>query len=172
MQSIEFTLDAAGEEWVRRDWHFLADAGISSHAKHTRKGVLPHMSATVGHDIPPPVQQLALEVLPQLLPLNVGVGGILLFGDGPYVLARPIQAPPRLLTVMGEFLRQAHQLYEPIRTEWVPHITLARKIRPAALPTLRHVVQPAREITLTFTGFRYCNPDSDLYQQLYPMTTY
>lgn len=171
MQSLEFTLDAAGEEWVRRDWRLLADAGISSHAKRTRGCVLPHMSATVGHDIPLSVRELALEVLPQLLPLKVGVGGILLFGDGPYVLARPIQAPPHLLTVMGDFLRQAHKLYDPIRTEWVPHITLARKIRPAALPTLRDVVQPARETTLTFTGFRYCNPDHDLYQQLYPNTT-
>lgn len=156
MHAIEFTFDEDGEAWFRRDWEAVLELGLPSHARRTHSWNAPHLSIIVGPHLPPKISELAVEHLGALIGHEISFGGVLLFGDGPYVLTRPVQCSPQFLTVTGAFLAEALQHCEPLRDVLVPHVTLARRVKANRLAEVDAVLQPARGVTATLTGLRYC----------------
>lgn len=156
MHAIEFTFDEVGDAWFRRDWDALLELGLASPGRRTHAWNAPHLSLIVGPYLPPVVSDLAVEHLAELIGHEISFGGVLLFGDGPYVVTRPVQCSPQFLTVTGRFLEAALGECEPLRDVLVPHVTLARRVKANRLLEVDSVLQPARGVTATLTGLRYC----------------
>ena len=132
--SLELLLDPATEALIRAEWQALADAKLSSLAAHTSPSNRPHITLLVRPSLP----EVSLAEVRNFLPLPLTLGALLLFGEGDRrVLARSIVPSVQLL----ELHRALHDLVEPGEDaphtqsdEWVPHITLARRMRVDALP--------------------------------------
>ncbi|MEF2978001.1 2'-5' RNA ligase family protein [Subtercola sp. YIM 133946] len=156
--SLELLLDEQTEERVRAEWRALAEAGLSSMAAHPSPSNRPHITLLVRPSLPP----LAVAVVARAvaLPMDVALGAPLLFGCGERrVLARSVVATAELL----ELHRALHDIVGPgddaAHTrpgEWMPHVTLARRIRldalPQALRALDALVPPDRPAATTTPG--------------------
>ncbi|GAA1424104.1 hypothetical protein [Agrococcus citreus] len=131
--SIELLLDEQAEARVRADWDALAAAGMSSMAAHTSASNRPHVTLLARPTAVP--QPLRVEAA---LPLPLVLGPPLLLGEGERrVLARSIVPSAALLALQAAVLDATGEgdeaaLFAPGR--WMPHVTLARRIRLVDLP--------------------------------------
>lgn len=131
--SIELLLDPDTEAAVRREWDALAAAGLSSLAAHTAPSNRPHVTLLVRTALAP----FDHGRLVAQLPIPVTLGAPLLFGAGDRrILVRSIVPSQRLLALHAEL----HAIVSPgddtahtVPGEWMPHITLARRVRVADL---------------------------------------
>ncbi|MDN3494775.1 2'-5' RNA ligase family protein [Planococcus sp. APC 4015] len=131
--SIELILDDASDELVRADWRRLADAGHSSLAAHTAASNRPHITVLVR----PALASLAFTEAVAMLPLRVSLGEPIVFAHGDRgVLARPVTPTDGLLALH----RAVHEAAGPgedephtSSEEWMPHVTLARRLRLTSL---------------------------------------
>lgn len=168
--SLELVFNAHLEERIRAEWQALADAGLSSLAGHTAPSNRPHITLLVR----PTVPLLARDELDALvpLPLPVTLGAPLLFGSGDRrVLARAVVPTVPLLelhTALHAFVNAradadteddaGHEDSPFTRPgEWMPHVTLSRRLRVDTLPQALRVLNavdrqahhaPAQAITL------------------------
>jgi 2'-5' RNA ligase len=144
--SLELLLDAGLEGRIRAEWQALAGAGFSSLAAHTSPSNRPHITCVVRPSIP----QLSGAELDAVvsLPLDLEIGDPVLFGEGDRrVLARSVAPTPQLLdfhaalhTLVGDGAPDAPHTRPG---EWVPHITLARRIRVADIPEALRLIENA-----------------------------
>jgi 2'-5' RNA ligase len=142
--SIELLLDAETEELLRADWARLAAAGFSSMAAHTSPSNRPHITLLVRPTLP----TLDFAQATQLLPIPVTVAEPITFRHGDRaVLARKVVTSDELL----ELHRSIHGIAPPgddaAHTkpgEWVPHVTLARRLAIARLPDALALLGPPR----------------------------
>ncbi|WP_413354449.1 2'-5' RNA ligase family protein [Microbacterium sp. 1P06AB] len=147
--SIELEFDAATERAVRAEWQALADAGLSSLAAHTSPSNAPHVTLLVR-----PSVSLASVPLPAAFPVTLGA--VVLFGAGERrVLARSVVPSAELLALHAAVHEAAGAGDDAPHTapgEWMPHVTLARRIKVTdlerALPLL------GEPITGTARGLR------------------
>lgn len=132
--SIELLLDPDSEARVRADWDALAAAGLSSLAAHTSPSNRPHITLLVR----PSLGAADFAPASGLLPIRVVLGAPLVFRHGDRgVLARQIVPSAELL----QLHRAVHDAV-PGETDaahtapgdWVPHVTLARRLRLESLP--------------------------------------
>ncbi|QKE85646.1 2'-5' RNA ligase family protein [Arthrobacter sp. NEB 688] len=127
MHSVEILPDAATDEAVVGEWRALADGGLPSQARHRGASNRPHVTLVTSEAWPG-----AEAVLGDLagLPLVTRLGSPVVFGRGPYVLARLVVVTPGLLALhraLAERLAPVSSpLVEPGR--WVPHVTLGRRL--------------------------------------------
>jgi 2'-5' RNA ligase len=139
--SLELILDPALEVRIRAEWQALAGAGLSSLAAHPSPSNRPHVTMMVRPSLPPLSRDALAAVVS--LPLPLATGGLLLFGSGDRrVLARSVVPTAALL----DLHRSLHALVGGPDSKgeedssftrsgrWVPHITLARRLRLDALP--------------------------------------
>ncbi|MGM1029029.1 MAG: 2'-5' RNA ligase family protein [Actinomycetota bacterium] len=149
--SIELLLDGDAEARVRAEWDALAAAGTSSMAGHTSASNRPHVTLLArSAPVPHP-----LRIDAPALPLPLVLGPPLLLGDGDRrVLARSILPSVALLALQEAVVRAAGDgdaapHFAPGR--WIPHVTLARRIRlvdlAEALPLLGDPIE-ARGVAL------------------------
>lgn len=164
MQAIEFIFQHDSKTRLVTDWENLLAEGIPSHAKPGKSCKSPHISFVVAHDIPESVRELATTRLEGLLPFECSLEGLTLFGDDPYVLTYTVTLPSPVITAVLAFREEADTMYEPLRPGWIPHVTLARRIRAAKMPLVAKTLLPAKGSILTVSGFQYCNPDTETYQ--------
>jgi 2'-5' RNA ligase len=135
--SIELTLDAATERAVRAEWQALADAGLSSLAAHTSPSNAPHVTLLVR-------EAVTLASVPRPGAFAVTLGAVVLFGAGERrVLARSVVPSVELLALHAAVHAAAGPGDDAPHTapgEWMPHVTLARRLKVAdlerALPLL------------------------------------
>jgi len=135
--SIELEFDAATERAVRAEWQALADAGLSSLAAHTSPSNAPHVTLLVR-----PAVTLARVPLPAAFPVTLGA--VVLFGAGERrVLARSVVPSAEMLALHAAVHEAAGAGDDAPHTapgEWMPHVTLARRIKVSdlgrALPLL------------------------------------
>lgn len=147
--SIELLLDPETEEFVRADWTRLVEAGLSSMAAHTGASNRPHITLLVRATL----DAVDFTHASRLLPIPVQLGEPITFRHGDRaVLARGVAPSSELL----EFHRIIHELAPlgddlPHTTpgEWVPHVTLARRLRVEALPDARALLGPPRSASAT-----------------------
>jgi 2'-5' RNA ligase len=132
--SIELLFDPDTEARVRADWDALAAAGLSSLAAHTSPSNRPHVTLLVRPDLA--ITAFADAI--RLLPLRVVLGAPIVFRHGDRgVLARHIVPSEELLRLH----RAVHDAAPPgpdaahtAPGDWVPHVTLARRLRLESLP--------------------------------------
>ncbi|MCR8671256.1 2'-5' RNA ligase family protein [Agrococcus sp. HG114] len=142
--SVELLLDPATEAAVRAEWEALAAAGLSSLAGHEAPSNRPHVTlVTRSTGVPHPL------VVDAPLPVPVELGAPLLFGDGDRrVLARAVVPSRALLELHAAVARAAgpgDDLPHQLPDRWMPHVTLARRLRVVDLPAALALVGPRIE---------------------------
>ncbi|MDJ1114302.1 2'-5' RNA ligase family protein [Microbacterium dauci] len=128
--SIELLLDDDTERAVRAEWDALAAAGLSSLAAHTAPSNRPHVTLLVRPELGP-------FAVAERAAFPVVLGAPLLFGSGDRrVLARSVLPSAALL----ELHAAVHGAAGPGENaphsapgEWMPHVTLARRLKVADL---------------------------------------
>ncbi|MDP9826946.1 2'-5' RNA ligase family protein [Kineosporia succinea] len=150
-QSLELLLDDQLDEAVRAQWRTLQAAGLPSQARHTGTSNAPHITLAVAQRLPEDVER-RIRNHPMNLPVNITLGGLLLFGrpNGRQVLVRSVVATQELLELHAE----AARLYEGLEGtdrhlapgHWTPHVTLAHGLTPDQLATAVTVLTPVTEL--------------------------
>ena len=150
--TVELVLDPHTDELVRAEWEALAEAGHSSMAAHPWATNRPHITV-VGAAPRSAIRLLGGAGL--VVPFAVTLGPPVLLGSGPRrVLAR--------LVVPSIPLRRLHTaVHAHLGTtddDWVPHVTLAKRLRLESLPEALLLL--GEQITGQVTGIRSYDPDS------------
>ncbi|CAN5496471.1 2'-5' RNA ligase family protein [soil metagenome] len=138
MQSVELLLDAATTQRVVAQWDALAQAGLPSQAQHRGATNAPHITIGLAIAIDEEAE-VALSALPACLPLTVHLGPPLLFGGKhTVVLARMVLLTRDLLDLHASVTQALRgcpgQVEHLAPSRWVPHVTLARRLKVEALP--------------------------------------
>lgn len=162
MHSLELTFAPEDEQWVRVDWDALLEAGLPSKASSKNLNNAPHCSIAVSPFIPGDVDELAHEIFAPLLPLEIGVGGLLMFGHDPMVATRLVEAPAELAVGAHDFIARSAPHIDHLRTTWVPHITLARRLRRNRIQEFAELLQPCKGKTLTVTSLKRWDADNQV----------
>lgn len=158
LHAIELLPDDAGGDVVRRDWLALRDAGLPSQLDHRGTTNSPHVTVVAAPALAADGEQRARELVASLLPVEARVGGIGLLGGAKVSLVRLLDVPDELVRAVLD-LRSGLAVVQ--HTGWLPHVTLARRIRradvPAALEVLGH-----DDLTLTLTTLRRWDPEAGI----------
>ncbi|TDN91979.1 2'-5' RNA ligase family protein [Microbacterium sp. BK668] len=154
MFSVEILLDPLSEQAVRDEWDRLIDAGLPSTGRQTAPSNRPHITVAVRER----VDASAVASVADALPLELALGGILLFGhSGRFVVTRQVIASAALL----ELHRRVAGIAGPAEPryantapdQWTPHVTLARRVPAEQVATMLAVLE-SRPITGRATGLR------------------
>lgn len=142
IQSVELQLDAAGDALVTELWQRLVDAGLPSQGRHRSPSNRPHITLVAVPDLPAAAEAALAEVVAGRLPVEGTWGELTLFGSGPWTVVWRVDPSPELLELHARVAEVCavppDQLTAP--SHWTPHVTLARRVAEADLPTLREVV--------------------------------
>lgn len=122
---------------MRAEWHALAEAGLSSLARHPGESNRPHVTLLVR-------ERLSAVVVDPGRSFGVTLGAPLLFGSGDRrVLARSVVPTRELLALHCAVHALAGPGEDAAHTApgaWTPHVTLARRLRVADLPQALAVI--------------------------------
>lgn len=127
-RSVELTFDPSTDARIRAEWDALAAAGLSSLAPHTSPGNAPHLTLLERRS--PMPEGLAIDAV--ALPIPLVLGPPLLLGTGDRrVLARSVLPTSALLALHAAVHEAADRdPHAPGRAApWLPHVTLARRLR-------------------------------------------
>lgn len=131
--SIELLFDEATDARIRRIWDAIAAAGIRSQAAVTAPTNRPHVTLAVADHIDAKVD-VPLRALADRLPVACVVGAPLVFGGGPFTLARLVVASSALLALHAEVHAVSLPYVAPgpaphtMPGQWTPHVTLCRRV--------------------------------------------
>ncbi len=139
MHSVEAMFDAATDASVRDEWRALLEAGLRSQAAHTGETNAPHVTLSAALRIPTSVDEVLGRALTDsaVLPLEVGLGPVLVLGTRRPVLARLVVPTPGLLGLHA-VVAAAMAVLDGVPStatvgSWVAHVTLARLAHPEEL---------------------------------------
>jgi 2'-5' RNA ligase len=128
--SVELLLDGDTERAVRAEWDALAAAGLSSLAAHTAPSNRPHLTLLVRPELGP-------VTVAERVAFPVVLGAPLLFGAGDRrVLARSVLPSPEMLDLHAAVhvaAGEGDDAPHSVPGEWMPHVTLARRLKLADL---------------------------------------
>jgi 2'-5' RNA ligase len=164
VHSVELTFDADTDAAVRRVWDDLRAAGVRSQAGHKSPSNRPHVTLTVAEQMDEGVNA-ALRPLLERLPLTCTIGAPVLFGSRFFTLVRLLVPSTELLALHARVheLCLPHMPKGPLRQagpgQWTPHVTLARRVPPALLPTALTVKSVGRDVRGTAVGLRHWDGD-------------
>lgn len=137
-------------------WEALSRTG--GHSPHTTSR--PHVTLVVADTIAAEVDE-PLTAVTQRLPMPCRLSAVTLFGSGSrFTLVRLVVPTAPLLSLQAE----VHALSRPFLHGpaahtapggWTPHITLARRVDPAQLPSLVALRALARDVAGSFVGLRH-----------------
>jgi 2'-5' RNA ligase len=145
VQAVELVVDRPSDDRVRAEWGALQDAGLPSLADHTGETNRPHVTLHVRDGLTPAAEE-ALVTVVRRLPLELRLGGVLLFhARRRWVVARQVTVDRRLLELHEEVAAAVggggSELTLPGR--WVPHLTLARGVSDEQLPAVLGLLREA-----------------------------
>jgi 2'-5' RNA ligase len=129
---VELVCDEALDAAVRGVWRRLEAAGLPSLATHPHPTNRPHVTLATADDLTPGM--LAdLRAALAALPVPVRLDGLIFFDGRMGMAVWRIAADDPLLRLQAEVWRaldgaQRNPQHEP--QAWVPHISLARRVRP------------------------------------------
>jgi 2'-5' RNA ligase len=139
MHSIELLLDEASDEFVRREWSALAEAGLPSQARHSGETNAPHLTLVARAEIGAEHDD-RLRAVAAGLPVGAELGGLVVFGGPPrgLVLARLAVVTRGLLSLHEAVHRAASgggatDAVHTLPGRWTPHVTLASRLTPGEL---------------------------------------
>ena len=158
MHALELLPDEAGCEVVRRDWRALRDAGLPSQLDHRGTSNSPHVTVLAAPALTPDDEQHAVRRIAPLLPVEARAGGIGLLGGTRVTLVRLLDVPDELVHAVLDLRTVVPDVQH---SGWLPHVTLARRIRrvdvPEALAVLGH-----DDVVLSLTSLRRWDPDAGI----------
>lgn len=165
LHSLDLTLDAGDEEWVRREWQALADADLPSQAHHRSPTNAPHVTLASAPVIMAEHERTAVQAVAPLLPISLGLAGVVLLGRGPYAVARLLTAG-RDLQDVANAVRDA--VGDPHSRGWTPHLTLARRVPVDQVSDVLAAIAtgPAAPHDVTVTALRRWDPDASIVRWL------
>lgn len=157
VQSVELVLDEVSEAEVHRQWRVLADVGLHSPSPAHR----PHITVGVAQEIWPRLDKVLGQQT--FAPLDIRLGGLLVFGARSPILVRAVVPSTDLLSLQ-------HRLFAVIADcpgipanlhpdAWTPHVTLARRLRPGQLQAAVDAVGSDRDYRATVVGIRRWDGD-------------
>ncbi|MGC1208133.1 MAG: 2'-5' RNA ligase family protein [Ornithinimicrobium sp.] len=149
VQSVELVLDDAADAAIRGQWATLAQAGLPSQADHISPSNAPHVTVGVADEIDEAAETRLAEVV-GVVPIPIRLGPIVLLGGRRVVLARMVVVTEPLLSLhsavsqalvdcpgQSDYLRPGH---------WVPHVTLAGRLKPQMLPEAIDLLQEPTQV--------------------------
>lgn len=156
---MELLLDPDADHAVRLVWDALADAGVPSQAAHRAPSNRPHVTMTVAGALSADVDA-ELSAMTEALPVRCRLGAPILFGRGPFTLARLVVPSAELLGLHA----QIHRICLPHMPSgayahaavghWTPHVTLARRLDAALLDRALSVPGVGIEVDGAFVRLR------------------
>jgi 2'-5' RNA ligase len=162
MHSLELVPDAGGCEVVRRDWQALRDAGLPSQLDHRGMTNSPHLTLVAAPRLRKEDEERAVEAVGALLPVEVRIAGLALFGGSRVTLVRVVDVPDELARAVLDLRADVPDVQHP---GWLPHVTLARRVPradvAAALEVLGH-----GDTSLWMTAIRRWDPGEGIVRVL------
>lgn len=157
MHHVELLPDAATDAAVRAEWRALADAALPSQERHASASNRPHVTLTMS-EAWPEGEALAGVTRPlTALPLPARLGSTVVFGRGPFVLARLVVASRELLALHADLAARlgplASDLLVPGR--WTPHVTLGRRLSAAQVAAALEVLGAGGERDIVLERARH-----------------
>lgn len=157
VQSVELLLDATTEETITRNWARLIDAGLPSAGRHGSLSNRPHITVAVADSLTDE-QEAGLTTAYVDLPIAVQLGGLLLFGSGPFVLARLVVPSAELIELHRSVNatmddcddRFPHQ--QP--GSWTAHVTMARRLRMDQVAPALTALGPVEDLAASCISLR------------------
>ena len=142
VQSVELLLDEPSEGAVRAEWDRLAAAGLPSQARHRSPTNRPHVTVIAERAIDESLEPRLRTAATRSLPMEIRIGGLVVFGRGPFILVRLVVARRALLDLHAA-VAETVGVEPPSWSSpghWTPHVTLAHRMSAAqvaaALPLL------------------------------------
>jgi 2'-5' RNA ligase len=158
VQSVELLLDADSDAVVCAEWSTLVEGGLPSQARHTGATNRPHVTLAVARALDA-VQESAIgAAVSGSLPLPLRLGGLLVFGPGPFILCRLVVPSAALLALQRQVVSAlgtgsaAFPHQQP--GAWTAHVTLARKLAPDQLADAVQLLSPAPDVPAAGTAVR------------------
>lgn len=135
MHSLELLLDGATDAAVRAQWRRLLDADLPSQARHTGASNRPHITLALADELPVDVVAAVRSAVGATLPLELRLGGLLVFAGRRPVVSRLVVASRSLLDLQAAVVAALGiQAADPhgqfAAGAWTPHVTLARRLTP------------------------------------------
>jgi 2'-5' RNA ligase len=134
-------LDPVADRAVRRLWDRVEAAGVPSMASHTHGHHLPHLSYAVLRQGDPEHVCRVVAALPEGSPVTLRFDAMGTFRRGrvwlaPAVTSDVLRRQEQVASVLADF--DLHRSYVP--GSWVPHCTLAPRVRLDQVATVAAVV--------------------------------
>lgn len=150
VQSVEMLLDSDAERSVRGEWTQLVDAGLPSQARHTGATNRPHITLAVARELTSDQEAAIGAAVARSLPMSLRLGGLLVFGPGPFVLGRLVVPSTDLLAlqrkVMAAIGPTSGMFPHQVPGGWTAHVTLARRLTADQLASAATILSPADDI--------------------------
>lgn len=134
MLHVELLPDAATEARLRADWARLEERGLPNLSRHRSSSNRPHLTVGIHPDPAPEDEEARVggvrAALLPALPVALRVGGLTVFGSGPWVLVRTLVVTAELLAAhraVADAMGRPAVPHVGVG-EWVPHLTLARRL--------------------------------------------
>ena len=158
MHALELLPDDAGGDVVRAQWQALRDAGLPSQLDHRGTTNTPHVTVVAAPGLTAVDEQRASDLLSPLLPVEVRASGIALLGGAKVSLVRLLDVPDELVRAVLELRAE---LPAAQHLGWLPHLTLARRMRRDDVGQALDVVGHD-DLVLTVTQLRRWDPDEGI----------
>ncbi|WP_353951921.1 hypothetical protein V6K52_00345 [Knoellia sp. S7-12] len=156
MHALEMVLDVASDARIRDEWAALVAAGLPSQAQHHSASNAPHITVlSADREAVDAVEPVAGERLGPLLPRTLSVAGVVVFGGGPFAVARLVLPDLETLAAVGEV--RGH--ISGADGGWVAHVTLARRVAAGDLGRVLEVAAGSRLNGVVVAGLRRWDPD-------------
>ncbi len=155
LHALELVPDEAGQELVRRDWQTLHDAGLPSQLEYRGLTNWPHVTIVSAPVLPEAAIDVARVRLGALLPVRVRASGLLLLGGSRVTVARSLDVED---DVVRRVLAVRVQVPDRQHVGWLPHVTLARRVRRAAAQQVIDLLGH-EDVELTLTELRRWDPE-------------
>jgi 2'-5' RNA ligase len=146
--------DRAGDAAVRRLWQRLESAGVATLASHTHGRHVPHLTYASLRSYDLDAVRVALTDLPAGGPTTLHLDALGMFRRSRCWLAPAvnIDLAARQEAVVAAVLSTGADLHRHYRPgAWVPHLTLAPRLRLADLSTVAAVVYDVLPVELALT---------------------
>lgn len=150
VQSVELLLDADAEAHVTAQWTMLVDAGLPSQGRHTGATNRPHVTVAVARALGAEQESAIGTAVSGRLPVPLRLGGLLVFGPGPFILCRLVVASSDLLALQQRVVAAIGPTPDAFGHQapggWTPHVTLARRVTADQLAVAVQLLSPMPDL--------------------------
>lgn len=156
LHAFELLPDEEGRDAVLRDWQALRDAGLPSQLDHKGMTNTPHVTVLTAETLHDDNDERAVRHLAPVLPVSARASGLALLGGSRVSVVRLLDVPDELTCAVLALRTAVPHRQHP---GWLPHVTLARRVPRAEVPTVLRVLGHD-DVTLRLVELRRWDPDA------------